>query len=89
VIGLTQEEVARRARVSAKFLSRIENGQSSPTIDVFVRLVELGLAMPLAEFFASDADEDRDAAAARALIARQPAGARRRALRVLRALFDE
>jgi len=88
-LGLTQEELARRSRVSAKFVSAIENGHSSPSLEVFTRVVELGLAMPLGEFFASEDDEDRETAALRALVARQPAAVRRRALRVLRALFDE
>lgn len=75
--------------MSAKFLSQIENGRSSPSLDVFMRVVELGLGTSLPEFFGGDSDEDRDLAAARALLARQPAAARRRALRVLRALSDE
>jgi transcriptional regulator with XRE-family HTH domain len=88
-IGITQEEVARRSRVSAKFLSQVENGHSSPSIDVFMRIVELGLATPLADFFAVDADSDRDVAAIRAMLAGQPPTMRRRALRVLKSLFDE
>lgn len=88
-LGITQEEMARRSRLSAKFLSRIENGHSSPSVEVFARVVELGLGIPLAEFFRSEEDEDRETAAVRALVARQPAAARRRALRLLRVLFDE
>jgi transcriptional regulator with XRE-family HTH domain len=86
-IGVTQEEVARRSRVSAKFLSQVENGHANPSLDVFARIVELGLQTPLGEFFSVDADDDRDAL--RALLVGQPAAVRRRALRVLRALLDD
>lgn len=87
-IGVTQEEVARRSRITAKFLSQVENGHSSPSVDVFIRIVELGLGTPLGAFLA-DGDEDREMAAMRALLAGQPAAMRRRAVRLIKALLDE
>jgi transcriptional regulator with XRE-family HTH domain len=88
-IGVTQEEVVRRSRVSAKFLSQIENGRSVPSVDVFARIVEFGLATPLAQFFSADSDDDRDLAAMRSLLARQNVATRRRALRIIRALIED
>lgn len=36
--GLSQEEVADRARVHTTYLSGIENGRRNPTVDVLERL---------------------------------------------------
>lgn len=36
--GLTQEQVAARARVSREYVSMLEAGKNIPTIDVFIRL---------------------------------------------------
>jgi transcriptional regulator with XRE-family HTH domain len=36
--GLTQEEVAARARVTREYVSMLESGKNTPTIDVFIRL---------------------------------------------------
>jgi transcriptional regulator with XRE-family HTH domain len=36
--GLTQEQVAERADVHATFVSNVERGYSSPTLDTLVRL---------------------------------------------------
>ncbi len=89
-IGLTQEEVARRARITAKYLSQVENGHSIPSVDVFMRLVELGLETPLATFFGGERQQlDDDGAALVATLAQQSPAVRRRAIRVLRALLDE
>jgi transcriptional regulator with XRE-family HTH domain len=87
-LNLTQEEVGRRARITAKYLSQIENGHSSPSVEIFVRVVELGLEMPLAEFFGGEPEDD-DVAAMRSLLSRQSPAMRRRALRVLKALTDD
>jgi transcriptional regulator with XRE-family HTH domain len=87
---LTQEAIARRSRTSAKFVSQIENGHSSPSVDLFARIVELGLGVPMSAFFAGDAESLRDELAQlAALFAGQSAATRKRALRVLRALVDE
>jgi transcriptional regulator with XRE-family HTH domain len=34
--GLTQEQVAARARVSREYVSMLEAGKNLPTIDVFI-----------------------------------------------------
>ena len=36
--GLTQEEVAARAKVSREYVSQLERGMKSPTVDVLLRL---------------------------------------------------
>jgi transcriptional regulator with XRE-family HTH domain len=88
---LTQEDVAHRARLSAKFISEVENNRRSPTIGVLTRLVEDGLKVPLAAFFSSDRPGDiaDDVKQLDALLAGQSAVMRRRALRLLSALFEE
>lgn len=53
--ALTQEELAHRARIAASYLSDIERGQQSPTLDVANRLARAlkisisGLFRPLDE----------------------------------------
>lgn len=88
---LTQEDLARAARLTAKFVSQIENGHVNPSIGVITRLVEDGLSMPLAAFFANDVDgevhDDLDRLAT--LLSGQPAHVRQRALAVVKALVDE
>lgn len=87
---LTQEAVARKARVSAKFISEIENEHTNPSVEILARIVELGLQVPMSAFFAADADDSRDELARIvALFAGQSAAMRKRALRVLKALVDE
>jgi transcriptional regulator with XRE-family HTH domain len=44
--GLTQEEVAARARVSREYVSMLESGKNTPTIDVFIRLCHAVDAVP-------------------------------------------
>lgn len=89
--GLTQEELARRANLSAKFVSQIENGHTNPSIDVVTRLVEQGLELPLSAFFTRDLSDDSraDLTQLTALLGGQPLAVRRRALRVLKALCEE
>jgi transcriptional regulator with XRE-family HTH domain len=89
--GITQETLARSAKLTPKFVSQIENGHVNPSIGVLARLVEDGLRLPLAAFFADGAEGDMrdDLAKLVALFASQPAAVRRRALRVLKALVDE
>jgi transcriptional regulator with XRE-family HTH domain len=88
---ITQETVARRARVSAKFISEIENGHVNPSLAVIARLVEDGLGIPLSAFFSDDRTGDvrGDLAQLEALFGGQPAVIRRRALRILKALCEE
>lgn len=84
-LGLTQETVASRAKLTAKFLSEVENHHSSPTIGVAVRMVIDGLGVSLVEFFGDTATKD-EVAKIRALLAGQPASVRRQALDLIRAL---
>ena len=44
--GLTQEEVAARAQVSREYVSMLEAGKNTPTIDVFIRLCRAVSAKP-------------------------------------------
>jgi transcriptional regulator with XRE-family HTH domain len=44
--GLTQEQVAARARVSREYVSMLEAGKNVPTIDVFIRLCRAVDATP-------------------------------------------
>ncbi len=87
---ITQEELGRRAKLTAKFISQVENGHVNPSIGVVARLAA-GLNIPLSGFFAQGAPDVLvdDLAAINALVSAQPPLARTRALRVLRALFDE
>lgn len=89
--NLTQERLAQRAQVATNTISEIENGHLNPSIAVLARLVEQGLGVPLAAFFAADAPSELrdDLAKLEALFAGQSAVTRRRALRVLKALCDE
>ena len=88
---LTQEDLARAAKLTAKFVSQIENGRVNPSIAVIARLVEDGLQLPLAAFFAHEVVGDLrdDLEKCVALVASQTPPTRRRALQVLRALCDE
>jgi transcriptional regulator with XRE-family HTH domain len=89
--GITQEALARSAKLTPKFVSQIENGHVNPSIGVLSRLVEDGLHLPLAAFFASDTDGDvrDDLANLLSLFSSQPAAVRKRAFRVLKALCAE
>lgn len=89
--GITQEALARAAKLTPKFVSQIENGHVNPSIGVLARLVEDGLGLPLAAFFANHADGDfrPDLAELITLFARQPPRVRRLALRVLETLCAE
>ena len=49
-LKLSQEELAERANISAKYLSRIEMGQQFPSIDMLERLAGT-LKVELKDFF--------------------------------------
>lgn len=89
--GLTQEELARAADVTAKFVSQIENGHVNVSVGVLQRVVEDGLGIPLAMFFGADPSDDvmADARTLLALVATQPANVRRCAIRLVRALVED
>lgn len=53
--GLTQAVVARHAEIGNEFVSRLENGQGSPSLDTLGRLAA-ALDIPVAELFQFDAD---------------------------------
>ncbi|MBI3399550.1 MAG: helix-turn-helix transcriptional regulator [Deltaproteobacteria bacterium] len=49
-IGLSQEQLAEKAEVSSKYISRIEMGQHFPSIDTLVKLAN-ALNVELKDFF--------------------------------------
>lgn len=89
--GITQETLARAAKLTPKFVSQIENGHVNPSIGVLARIVEDGLRLPLAAFFASHEEGDfrPDLAKLITMFANQPLRVRRLAMRVLEAVCDE
>ena len=88
--GLSQEALAARAKVSAKFVGEVERSTSNVSVTVMWALVVDGLRMSMAEFFmATDEAVADDVATMAAIVGAQPPEARRQAIRVLRALFDE
>jgi transcriptional regulator with XRE-family HTH domain len=87
--GITQEALADAAKLTPKFVSQIENDHVNPSIGVLTRLVEDGLGVSLAAFFADDGEGEvsDDLARLGSLLASQPPSARRIALRLLQVLF--
>ncbi|MEM9761740.1 MAG: helix-turn-helix domain-containing protein [Pseudomonadota bacterium] len=63
-LGMTMAELARSASLSVGMLSKIENGQTSPSLTTLQHLAT-ALNIPLASFFATF-DEKRDASFVRA-----------------------
>lgn len=51
-LGITQEELADRAGMHWSYLSDLERGEQTPTLDMLNRLAH-GLDVTLAEFFGS------------------------------------
>lgn len=49
-VGLSQEELAEKAEISSKYISRIEMGQHFPSIDTLVKLAD-ALNVELKDFF--------------------------------------
>lgn len=39
--GLTQEQVAARARISREYVSQLERGRQSPTVDMLLRVCRI------------------------------------------------
>jgi transcriptional regulator with XRE-family HTH domain len=88
--GLTQEQLAHRAGITAKFISEIENAHVNTSIDTVGRVVEDGFRVPMSAFYAEAGDavkDDLDQLVA--LFGGQSAARRRVALRILRALCDD
>jgi transcriptional regulator with XRE-family HTH domain len=47
VRGISQEELAEKISVNAKYLSSIERGKANPTLDVFIRIADaLNIGLP-------------------------------------------
>ena len=86
--NFTQDALARRAGLAAKYISEIENGHANPSIAVLARLVEQGLDMPIAKFFDEPEELRADLMQIESIFAAMPAATRRIALRVMRALAD-
>jgi len=86
-LGMTQEALARVAKLTPKFLSQIENGRVNPSIGVLDRIVTDGFGVTMAVFFTWD-PEDAEVSRVLALLAQQPGEYRRRVLRVVEVLCD-
>jgi transcriptional regulator with XRE-family HTH domain len=69
--GLTLQELAERSGLAASTLSKIENGQLSPTFETLLRLAD-GLGIDVAELF--NTESPIDAASARRSITRRGQG---------------
>jgi transcriptional regulator with XRE-family HTH domain len=53
---LTQEQVAERTHGDAKYLSALENGRSSPTLDTIIGLAK-ALSVPVSDFVLLDGED--------------------------------
>jgi transcriptional regulator with XRE-family HTH domain len=53
---LTQEQVAERTHGDAKYLSALENGRSSPTLDTIMGLAK-ALSVPVSDFVLLDGED--------------------------------
>jgi len=88
--GLTQEKLAERTSLSAKYLSDIELGKVNPSVGVLYDIATAGFEIPLQTMlnFSLDVDEHRKLHdALQALLEGQTADGRRRALAALAAFF--
>jgi len=84
---MTQEALARVAKLTPKFLSQIENGRVNPSIGVLERIVADGFGITMGVFFLWD-PEDVEVSRVLALLAQQTSEYRRRVLRVVEVLCD-
>lgn len=87
---MTQESLAAKAEVSAKFIGLVERCETNVSISVLAQLSVDGLGVPLDRFFTPDdgpAGPDADVAAVTAVVAAQPPALRRLGLRLLRSLY--
>ena len=86
--NLTQQDLARRAKITPKFVSLVENGKVNTSIGVLSRIAA-AVGIPLAAFFTTDVPDALvdDVAEITALVSVQPEEARKQALRLLRALW--
>lgn len=56
--GLSQEQLAEQARMSPKYLSRVETGRENPTLDILLRLSQ-GLRVEPYELLQFAHEEER------------------------------
>lgn len=84
---MTQEALARVAKLTPKFLSQIENGRVNPSIGVLERIVSNGFGVTMGVFFTWD-PEDAEISRVLALLSQQSSEYRRRVLRVVEVLCD-
>jgi transcriptional regulator with XRE-family HTH domain len=87
--SMTQETAAHRAGLTAKYVSQVETGKANPTIGALARLVEHGLGVSLALFFATEAAARSEAQQIVALLEGQPAAVRRLAVKIVRVLVED
>jgi transcriptional regulator with XRE-family HTH domain len=85
---MTQEALARAAKLTPKFVSQIENGRVNPSIAVLARIVEDALGLSFAVFFAWSPGEG-DLASVVALLAAQPLERRKKIIRAVESLCGE
>lgn len=89
--SLSQEELADASKITAKYLSQLENGHVNPSVGVLRALAEEGLKVSLSEFFnfslsAGDADEVKNEVVR--LLSGVPQRDREKALAALRAFCE-
>ena len=91
-LGVTQRELGKRARLSAKFIGEVESGRKSISIDSLYR-VSVGLGVPL--FLLTDVGRSRhsvpshDAERVLALIINRPRPSIRRAYAILENMLGD
>ncbi len=86
---ITQEELGRRADLSPKYLSRMENGHVNPSLGI-VQRVAAGLGVSAGALFDTEKPARADEiTAVVALLTAQPPAARKRALKLLKLFFAE
>lgn len=84
--GLTQEALAVKAGVSAKYIGEVERAITSVSVETLWKVCD-GLGLSIVEFFAAgEGGADEDVAAAAALLRAQAPVGRAMAMRLLRAL---
>lgn len=87
--GLTQERLAARCKLSTDTVRRLEHGAFSPSLDTLIRLGE-GLDLLLSTFFEClELGVRNEAREVVDMLSTRTPSELDRALRVLRALFDE
>ena len=75
---LTQDELARRCRISQKYLSELERGEKAPSLDTLVALAHRGFAIRLAALlFGVDEDVPVELKRVDDLLAGRPAVAQK------------